>query len=139
MIAELRDHLEAQAQASSSASTSASGPSTGKEEMAGSPPGLTPATPKTPGGGGNAFSSAAPAAARAPPSQLLAWSFPAVCVLQSDIVGVTKLGSRISAEALCSFLHDLFSTFDEFCEELGCLKIEASAFPLCEGTAVCAQ
>ena len=38
-------------------------------------------------------------------TQLLAWSFPTVLLLQSDIVGFTKLGSRISAEELCGMLH----------------------------------
>ena len=33
--------------------------------------------------------------------------------MQSDIVGFTKLGSRVSPEALCGMLHNLFSDFDE--------------------------
>ena len=55
---------------------------------------------------------------------LLAWSFSRVHILQSDIVGFTKLGSRISPEALCGMLHNLFSDFDEICEQYGVYKIE---------------
>ena len=55
---------------------------------------------------------------------VVAWAFEPACVLQSDIVGFTSLGSRISAEALCSFLHDLFSRFDDLAIGLGVTKIE---------------
>ena len=32
---------------------------------------------------------------------MVAWAFDPACVLQSDIVGFTALGSRISPQALC--------------------------------------
>ena len=34
-------------------------------------------------------------------ADIVAWSFDPACLLQSDIVGFTALGSRISPEALC--------------------------------------
>ena len=34
-------------------------------------------------------------------SEIVAWAYDPACVLQSDIVGFTALGSRISPEALC--------------------------------------
>ena len=61
-----------------------------------------------------------------PPS--LAWRFDAVCVLQSDIVGFTKLGSRATPEQLCRMLHELFSAFDEMSNVFGVYKIGAWLF-----------
>ena len=54
----------------------------------------------------------------------LAWEFDDVCVLQSDLVGFTALGSRISPQALCGFLHTLFSHFDDLACQFGVNKIE---------------
>ena len=34
-------------------------------------------------------------------AEVAAWKFDCACVLQSDIVGFTSLGSRISPEQLC--------------------------------------
>ena len=45
---------------------------------------------------------------RVPKPPSLAWAFPAVCILQSDIVGFTQLCARITAEEVCQMLHDLF-------------------------------
>lgn len=45
-----------------------------------------------------------------------------------QIVGFTSLGSRISAEELCSFLHDLFSRFDDLAISLGVTKIETVGY-----------
>ena len=42
-----------------------------------------------------------PAASLGDASEIVAWKFDPACVLQSDIVGFTALGSRISAEELC--------------------------------------
>ena len=78
-------------------------------------------------------------------ASVLAWSFDCVHLMQSDIVGFTKLGSRVSPEALCGMLHNLFSDFDEMCDEFLVYKIETivsparffpSFFPLCFGPAV---
>ena len=55
---------------------------------------------------------------------ILAWEFDNVCVLQSDISGFTALGARISPQALCSFLHMLFSHFDDLASRFGVNKIE---------------
>ena len=55
---------------------------------------------------------------------IVAWVFQPACCLQSDIVGFTALGSRISAHQLCSFLHDLFSQFDQLALKYGVHKIE---------------
>ena len=54
----------------------------------------------------------------------MAWDFDCVCILQSDIVGFTSLGSRVTPLQLCSFLHDLFSRFDDLATRLGVHKIE---------------
>ena len=56
--------------------------------------------------------------------EVMAWDFDCVCVLQSDIVGFTSLGSRVTPLQLCSFLHDLFSRFDDLATRLGVHKIE---------------
>ena len=56
--------------------------------------------------------------------EVMAWDFDCVCVLQSDIVGFTSLGSRVTPLLLCSFLHDLFSRFDDLATRLGVHKIE---------------
>ena len=53
----------------------------------------------------------------------LASSFPGVCVMQSDLVGFTELSTRLQPEALCQMLHNLFSCFDAFTEELRVHKI----------------
>ena len=39
-------------------------------------------------------------------------------------MGFTKLGSVISPAELCGMLHNLFSDFDEICEQFGVYKIE---------------
>ena len=57
-------------------------------------------------------------------AEALAWTFDCVCLMQSDIVGFTKLGARLTPEALCGMLHNLFSDFDEICDEVGVYKIE---------------
>ena len=57
-------------------------------------------------------------------ADIVAWSFDPACLLQSDIVAFTALGSRISPEDLCGFLHDLFSRFDAIAQRLGVHKIE---------------
>ena len=49
--------------------------------------------------------------------------------MQSDIVGFTKLGSRVSPEDLCGMLHNLFSDFDEMCDEFLTYKIETIVSP----------
>ena len=36
--------------------------------------------------------------------------------------GFTSLSSRIDAEQVCTFLHELFATFDRICESLGIYK-----------------
>ena len=54
----------------------------------------------------------------------IAWDFDCVCVLQSDIVGFTPLGTRVTPLQLCTFLHDLFSRFDDLAIRLGVHKIE---------------
>ena len=35
-----------------------------------------------------------------------------------------RLGARVSPEALCGMLHNLFSDFDEICDQFGVYKIE---------------
>ena len=57
-------------------------------------------------------------------NQVVAWEFDNVFVLQSDIVGFTSLGSRVTPLQLCTFLHDLFSRFDDLAIQLGVHKIE---------------
>ena len=57
-------------------------------------------------------------------AEVAAWKFDCACVLQSDIVGFTALGSRVTPLQLCSFLHDLFSRFDDLATRLGIHKIE---------------
>ena len=44
--------------------------------------------------------------------------FPSLAVPQ----GFTSLSSRIDAEQVCTFLHELFATFDRICESLGIHK-----------------
>ena len=63
-------------------------------------------------------------AASAGDRDVIAWDFDCVCVLQSDIVGFTSLGSRVTPLELCTFLHDLFSRFDDLAIRLGVHKIE---------------
>ena len=41
-------------------------------------------------------------------TDIVAWSFDPACLLQSDIVGFTALGSRISPEALCGYTRLFF-------------------------------
>ena len=65
---------------------------------------------------------------------IIAWSFDPACMLQSDIVGFTALGSRISPEELCGFLHDLFSKFDDIAQRLGVHKIETVGDAYIAGT-----
>ena len=49
-------------------------------------------------------------------TDIVAWSFDPACLLQSDIVGFTALGSRISPEALCGCgLAFPFRPFHLFC------------------------
>ena len=55
---------------------------------------------------------------------VVAWDFDTVFVLQSDLVGFTALGSRVTPLQLCTFLHDLFSRFDDLATRLGVSKIE---------------
>lgn len=57
-------------------------------------------------------------------ADILAWEFNPAFVLQSDLVGFTALGSRISPRELCDFLHSLFSRFDDLAFDLGVNKIE---------------
>ena len=36
--------------------------------------------------------------------------------------GFTSMSSHVEAEQVCSLLHELFASFDYFCEQLGVLK-----------------
>ena len=58
-------------------------------------------------------------------SEVAAWKFDAACILQSDIVGFTSLGSRVSPEELCRYaeggkmgametLHGVASSFSQY-------------------------
>ena len=59
-------------------------------------------------------------------SEVAAWKFDAACILQSDIVGFTSLGSRVSPEELCRYAeggkmgametwYDVASSLSEMC------------------------
>ncbi len=54
----------------------------------------------------------------------IADGFPEVTVLFADIVGFTKLSSRLSPEELVRGLNEMFSTFDDLAETLGVEKIK---------------
>ena len=54
----------------------------------------------------------------------LAFAFPAVALLQSDIIGFTALGAKLAPEALCELLHALFSEFDAMADWLLVHKLE---------------
>src|SRR5439155_6024586 len=50
--------------------------------------------------------------------------FQHVTILFADIVGFTDLSSRISAEALVTFLNEIFSMMDDAADKYGLEKIK---------------
>jgi len=54
----------------------------------------------------------------------IADSFPECSVLFADIVGFTPLSAKLGAKQLVDLLNEIFTTFDEFTEELGLEKIK---------------
>ena len=63
-------------------------------------------------------------------ADIVAWSFDPACLLQSDIVGFTALGARISPEALCGCgLAFSFWSFHLFCTSpIFCFSIPLTLF-----------
>lgn len=53
----------------------------------------------------------------------IADSYPDVTVLFTDLVGFTKLSSRITPEAAMRHLNSMYSVFDEICEKYGLYKV----------------
>lgn len=56
--------------------------------------------------------------------QIIADSFPEVTVMFADIVGFTKLASRVSAPELVAILNEIFSAFDRLAVHHGLEKIK---------------
>ena len=57
-------------------------------------------------------------------STMIADEFPAASVLFADVVGFTPMSANLTPPELVGLLNDVFTTFDEFVEELGLEKIK---------------
>lgn len=57
-------------------------------------------------------------------SSMIAEDFPEASVLFADVVGFTPMSATMTPPELVGLLNDVFTTFDEFVEELGLEKIK---------------